>query len=110
MAINKYLNIYSAEDANYKKVDTILPIEFLNSLIPNGLTPHNLKLKIGAILMLLRNINLNEGLQRYQTSLNVILPRINPTPVIEDSHAMLINKAHYKSFYKIFSLCDEIRW
>ena len=40
----------------------MIPTEFLNSLTSNGLPPHKLKLKIGAIVILLGNINLNEGL------------------------------------------------
>ena len=38
------------------------PLEFLNSVTPNGLPPYQLDLKIGAIVMLIRNINMNQGL------------------------------------------------
>lgn len=37
---------------------TNYPIEFLNSLdVPYGLRPHNLRLKVGFVVIMLRNIN-----------------------------------------------------
>ena len=38
------------------------PIEFLNSLTPSGMPPHKMDLKVGAIVMLLRNLDAKKGL------------------------------------------------
>jgi len=37
-------------------------LEFVHTLRPGNLPPHKLELKVGAIVMLLRNISLSEGL------------------------------------------------
>ena len=58
----EYLSTDTAENDNEQNLDVILPTEFLNSLTPNGLPRHKLKLKVDAIVVLLRNLNLNEGL------------------------------------------------
>ncbi|XP_059179144.1 uncharacterized protein LOC131958244 [Physella acuta] len=43
------------EAANY-------PLEFLNSLTPGGMPPHRLNLKVGSVVMLLRNLDSTRGL------------------------------------------------
>ena len=42
--------------------NNLYPTEFLNSLNVNGLPLHKLELKINALVMLLRNIDINSGL------------------------------------------------
>ncbi|CAJ0964530.1 unnamed protein product [Ranitomeya imitator] len=64
---NKILSQVQGEHSTYFSIDTIAeeegviltdyPLEFLNSLNPSGMPPHELKLKPGAVIMLLRNLN-----------------------------------------------------
>ena len=41
---------------------TAFPMEFINNQTPSGMPQHCLKLKVGSIVMLLRNLDLNKGL------------------------------------------------
>ncbi|GFV24685.1 ATP-dependent DNA helicase [Trichonephila clavipes] len=49
--ISKYPSVMEAEDAVH------YPVEFLNTLNPPGILPHVLNLKIGAPIIVLRNLN-----------------------------------------------------
>ena len=57
----EFLSADSVEDENLVH-QNLYPIEFLNTLTPSGTPPHKLVLKIGAPIILLRNINPTEGL------------------------------------------------
>lgn len=62
---HQILNQIPGETVQYKSIDTVtevneavnFPIEFLNSLEPHGIPPHVLKMKFGAPLMIIRNLN-----------------------------------------------------
>ena len=73
MTINdEVLDMLPGEHAIYYSADSVItededeqehyPVEFLNSLTPSGMPPHTLRLKRGAIIMLLRNIDIRQGL------------------------------------------------
>jgi ATP-dependent DNA helicase PIF1 len=60
---------FSGEENVYHNFDTVVddpwnhfPIDFLNSITPNGLHPHELKLKINCPVILLRNLDSYNGL------------------------------------------------
>ena len=69
---NKVLEMIPGEARTYKSVNRLIsendseglqfPVEFLDSLDPTGLPPHELTLKLGAIVLLLRNTNVAHGL------------------------------------------------
>uniref|UniRef100_A0A6F7PXU0 ATP-dependent DNA helicase n=1 Tax=Haemonchus contortus TaxID=6289 RepID=A0A6F7PXU0_HAECO len=54
----------SVDEAEYSDTEDVLdyPLEFLNQLSPSGLPPHELGLKQGCIVMLLRNLDVAKGL------------------------------------------------
>lgn len=52
---------YTKEDDRNDLSENI-PIEYLNSLTPNGLPTFDLQLKKGAIVILIRNLNIQKGL------------------------------------------------
>ena len=62
---NSSLNKLPGKETIFKSVDSVVdpnsavqyPTEFLNSLQPPGLPPHNLILKVGTTIMLLRNLD-----------------------------------------------------
>ena len=69
--INEYLiDLFPGEVTVLKSIDSVCseddalayPVELLNSIEVSGLPPHDLKLKIGAPIMLLRNLDPKRGL------------------------------------------------
>lgn len=70
---NKVLDHMPEEETVFKSVATVgsqetsdhlkYAEEFLNSSIPTGMIPHELKLKVGAVIMLPRNLMISRGLQ-----------------------------------------------
>ncbi|KAF2351026.1 DNA helicase Pif1-like [Trinorchestia longiramus] len=73
LAVNEeVLRMLPSENQTYLSTDSVscdndeeaqnYPMEFINSLIPSGMSPHRLNLKVGAIIMLLRNLSITQGL------------------------------------------------
>jgi ATP-dependent DNA helicase PIF1 len=65
----KMIDMFQGGETVYHNFDSAVddphnyyPSEFLNSLTPNGLPPHVLKLKLGCPVILLRNIDTANGL------------------------------------------------
>jgi ATP-dependent DNA helicase PIF1 len=65
----KMIDMFQSDEMVYHSFDSTVddprnyyPSEFLNGLTPNGLSPHVLKLKLGCPVILLRNIDLANGL------------------------------------------------
>ncbi|VDO96416.1 unnamed protein product [Heligmosomoides polygyrus] len=71
---NKVLSKLPGQEKIYRSIDEVMndeteaknnteySLEFLNSLTPQGYPPHELHLKKGAVIMLLRNLRVNQGL------------------------------------------------
>jgi hypothetical protein len=56
------VDFLSADSAEDTELANTYPLEFLNTLEVNGMPSHKLSLKIGAPMILLRNLNLSAGL------------------------------------------------
>ena len=91
----------SADSCDTDAHSVLYAVEYLNTLTPSGLPPHKLLLKVGAPVMLLRNMNGNRGqangtiavvraIQRYVLEIEIVtgrwagdivfLPRIPMSP------------------------------
>jgi hypothetical protein len=60
--IGAQVNFLSADSAEDMEMANTYPSEFLNTLEVSGMPSHKLSLKIGALVMLLRNLNPSAGL------------------------------------------------
>ena len=59
--LKTYFSVDSVVSDDDEEVQ-LYPLEFINSLTPSGMPPHILNVKIGSIVMLLRNLSLKDGL------------------------------------------------
>jgi len=58
-----YTSIDSTENCGDNgNIDEVLLSEYLNTLSPSSLPPHELRLRLNCIIMLIRNLSINEGL------------------------------------------------
>ncbi|CAF4851588.1 unnamed protein product [Rotaria socialis] len=78
------------EVISYKSVDTVknidmvvqYPTEFLNSLEPSGMPPHNLHLKIGSSIMLLRNLDAPRLCNGARLCVKTLVPHVIKTTIM----------------------------
>ncbi|XP_022889074.1 uncharacterized protein LOC111404511 [Olea europaea var. sylvestris] len=101
---------YYSFDEAIEKLEQRLQEDFLSTLTPNGIPPHELKLKMNCSLMLLRNINPSEELYNgtcltyRKFERNVILAEIT-TGEYRGKQSIKINVIY--TVYGHSNLCEE---
>ncbi|GJX23884.1 DNA helicase [Tanacetum coccineum] len=78
------------------EIELLYPKEYLNSLSFPNLPPHNLTLKVGAPIMLLRNINIAGGLcNGTRLIVTQLLPKVIEARIITESSSRLMATTNY---------------
>uniref|UniRef100_UPI00358F7C8F ATP-dependent DNA helicase PIF1-like n=1 Tax=Myxine glutinosa TaxID=7769 RepID=UPI00358F7C8F len=94
---DEILDAFPGEEKTYFSADSIVcndpeealnyPMEFLNQLTPSGMPLHKLRLKDGAVIMLLRNFDPKQGLcNGARFVVKRLLPNIIDGEIISGSH------------------------
>jgi ATP-dependent DNA helicase PIF1 len=79
-----FYNFYSVNDDERNKY----PQDFLNSITPNGLPPHELRIKINCPLILLRNLDPHSGLcNRTHLVVRAVDKHILDAEIVNGTHA-----------------------
>ncbi|KAL4118949.1 hypothetical protein QTP88_011827 [Uroleucon formosanum] len=97
----------------YKSVDSITnpddvvnyPTEFLNSLEIPGFPPHNLQLKVGTVIMILRNLNPPRLCNGTRLSVKRLMPNLIEATIINGKYA---GEENYVPDMKRVGLWDDI--
>uniref|UniRef100_UPI00358EA589 uncharacterized protein n=1 Tax=Myxine glutinosa TaxID=7769 RepID=UPI00358EA589 len=95
--VDEILDAFPGEEKTYFSADSIVcddpeealnyPMEFLNQLTPSGMPLHKLRLKDGAVIMLLRNFDPKQGLcNGARLVVKRLLPNIIDGEIISGSH------------------------
>ena len=91
----KIMSMLPGEEVRVDSADSVIqdedaflvPVEFLNGLNPSGFPPHTLRLKIGAPVMLLRNLDSANGLSNgTRMIVHKITPRLLDVEILGGQH------------------------